>query len=126
VAGAASPSAWSSNGRDAIFYMSKNNMVFQLIITETGDKFGDFLASFEKDYIQQFNDYTKETVIEKGASAWKYTIPPTDDNVGVKQVCYILNKNGYAYIVTMMIPDMVNTGKNNTILDTIWQSLKIG
>ena len=128
------PSVWvpdndiNNNSDDVCYYSSNEGLYMEMIVNPTTKSLSELCSIFETNKFSSsmYKLESSETLSDKGTTVKKYiyNIDNPKSYYNYKEICYIINKNGYLYSVYFTVTDIRYSDYSKQVFDKIWQSMK--
>lgn len=128
------PSVWvpdsdiNNNSDDVCYYSLNEGLYMEMIVMPTTKSLSELCSIFETNKFSSsiYKLESSETLSDKGTSVKKYiyNVDNPKSYYNYKEICYIINKNGYLYSVYFNVTDIRYSDYSKQVFDKIWQSMK--
>lgn len=128
------PATWSENKdfntSKSIQYHNNEGFMSVTVLASPDISYEDYIPEFIENIKKSaainsnISLDSEEDIEVKGMKAKKYTTSLKVGNNVIKELGYILNKDGKVVLVSMSITDLRKSDKNVKILNDIWESMK--
>ena len=127
------PSVWvpdndiNNNSDDVCYYSSNEGLYMEMIVMPTTKSLSELCSIFETNKFSSsiYKLESSETLSDKGTTVKKYiyNVDNPKSYYNYKEICYIINKNGYLYSVYFNVTDIRYSDYSKQVFDKIWQSI---
>ncbi len=127
------PVSWTAgenNTDSSVEYYSKNKDLGFSMLASKNVSFDGFISTFEEKLEEGIKVSgnsridLKEDINDKGTLVKKYIVTSSGNDNSVKEVYYVLSKNGILYMVYFNADEISWSEKNVQTIDNIWKSMR--